>query len=73
MMTTPDLPYHSYSVPVLEDLMLDASAEQEALIVQELVNRGAPTKSCLKCKEAIGHGLWCKKHEYLSIVSVYPR
>ena len=72
-MPEPDLPYHSYSVPVLEDLMLDATEEQEALIVQELVNRGAVTKTCLKCGEPIGHGLWCKKHEYLSIASVYPR
>lgn len=72
-MAEPELPYHAMSLPVLEDLMLDASVEQEKLIVQEIVDRGAPTKTCLKCGEAIGHGLWCVAHMSLSIASVYKR
>ena len=69
-MPQPDLPYNGMSVPVLEDLMLDASHEQEQLIVQELVERGAPTKVCLKCREPIGHGLWCAAHMHMTIQSV---
>lgn len=61
-MSTPELNYQGMSIPQLEDLMLDASEEQEDLIVQELVKRGAPTKQCLECQEPIGHGLWCEKH-----------
>lgn len=72
-MPQPELAYEGMSVSQLEDLMMDASPEQEQLIVDELVSRGAVTKTCLKCGEAIGHGLWCKKHEYLMIGSVYKR
>lgn len=72
-MAEPELPYHAMSLPTLEDLMLDASPEQEKLIVQELVDRGATTKTCLKCGKAIGHGLWCDTHMFLCIASVYKR
>lgn len=72
-MTTPVLPYHSYSVDVLEDLMMDADEDQEALIVAELVKRGAFSKVCLKCGVAIGHGLWCKQHEYMALTALDKR
>lgn len=68
-MPTPELEYQGMSVPQLEDLMLDASEEQEDLIVKELAERGAPTSLCIECKEPIGHGLWCKKHAHMMLLS----
>lgn len=72
-MPQPELPYHSFSASQLEDLMLDANEEQEKLIVIELARRGVVTKTCLKCGEAIGHGLFCKKHYYMTPDSVHKQ
>lgn len=72
-MVEPELPYHGFSTSQLEDLMLDASQEQEKLIVIELARRGVITKTCAKCGDAIGHGLFCKKHSYMSIASITPK
>ncbi len=69
-MPNPDLPYHGFSASQLEDRMLDADEEQEKLIVIELARRGVITKTCAKCGDAIGHGLFCKEHSYLAISSI---
>ncbi len=69
-MPQPELPYHGFSASQLEDLMLDANEEQEKLIVIELARRGVVSNTCMKCGEAIGHGLFCKKHSYLAISSI---
>ena len=72
-MAVPELPYHGFSTSQLEDLMLDASEVQEKLIVIELARRGVITKTCGKCGDAIGHGLFCKKHQYMSLASIVPK
>ncbi len=69
-MATPDLPYHGFSTSQLEDLMQDASEEQEKLIIIELVRRGVIKKTCAKCGDVIGYGLFCKKHSYMAISSI---
>lgn len=69
-MLKPLLPYNGYSIPQLEDLMQDATEEQEQMIVIELARRGCVKKRCMKCQIAIGHGNFCKKHSYMSLASI---
>ncbi len=72
-MLEPELNYMGMSKDQLEDLMMDASEEQEQLIVIELARRGEVSKICGECGEAIGHGLFCKKHSFMSIASLSKR
>lgn len=72
-MPEPELNYTGMSKNQLEDLMQDASEEQEQLIVNELTRRGEVSKTCAECGEAIGHGIFCKAHSYMSIASISKR